>query len=99
MAKLVKIKDFNEHWYNNGNSTSFAKPYGANSKFGKCLKTPMAVDCLDNRRRRVYMDNDIFSYILYVFMGGEKCVLCDPVYHTPVSMANVGELITKDPMV
>lgn len=96
MTKLIEIKDFNDHWYNNGLSTSFSLPYGLSVKYGKRLKTPMAVDCLDNRRRRVYMDNDIFSYILYVFIEGEKCILCDPVYNTPVSMANVGKLITKE---
>lgn len=95
MNKLIEIKDFNEHWYNNGVSSSFSLPYGSNVNYGKGLKTPMAVECMDNRRRRVYMDNDIFSYKLYVFMGGEKYTLCDPADHLPVSWCGVGKLLTK----
>ena len=95
MGKLLEIKDFNEHWYNNGHSTSFGLPYGNNIKLGTRIKTPMSVDCLDNRRRRVYMDNTVFSYTLYVYIGGEKCILCDPKNELPVGWSSVGSLVTK----
>ena len=94
MAKLIEIKDFNPHWYNNLDPKSFTLPHSSEPKYGKRLKTPMAVDCMDNKRRRVYIDNNQFSYVLYVFIGGEKTILCDPVYHSPVSWFQVDELIT-----
>lgn len=94
-GKLIAIRGVLRVCCNNGLSTSFGKPYGPGFKAGRKVKTPMMIDCLDNRRRRVYGNITNFGYELYVNMGREKLVLCHPRLLTPVGYGFVSDLIKE----
>lgn len=89
-GKLVAAKAILDCYPNNGLSTSFKSVY---KDFGSKLKTIAAIDCLDNKRRRVYAKTDGYGYFLYVNMGGEKLVLTHPVTLLTLGITDLKELV------
>lgn len=71
-GSVREIKEVHKGCYNNSLSTSFGDIY---HDTGAKIKTDIMVTLLDNTRRRVYAQCSHTSYILYVFIGGEKCAL------------------------
>ena len=96
MLKLIAIKGFLEFWGNNCHSENLHTVKAILSATGKNFRTTYAIDCLDNKRRRLYADATFCGYVLYVKIKGEKIVLCDPITFAPISFSGIESLIQKD---
>lgn len=75
---------------NGGHSNTFKSVY---KDHGSKLKTLISIDCLDNRRRRVYAKTDGYGYVLYVNMGGERLVLTHPVTLLALGITDLKALV------
>jgi len=89
-GQLIAAKSVVECHPNNGHSNSFKSVY---KDHGTKLKTIISIDCLDNRRRRVYAKTDGYGYILYVNMGGQRLVLTHPITLLALAITDLKALV------
>lgn len=66
---LTQINNVYRHCYNN--CGTIKNPYRDHGVF----RTDTMINCLDNRRRRVWCKANAFEYVLFVVMDSERVML------------------------